>query len=145
MDGPGKHYAKWSKPGGERQIPYDLTFNRNLINKTNEQAKYNQRYWNWEQADSDQRGEGREFQGKRLKGGRNNGKGHMDNNRGGGGNGREVGRAEVLGWGGGGKAENCTWTTIIKKKRKQEEIFVILSKAKCFRYNINSTRMKLIN
>ena len=26
----------------ERQIPYDLTFNRNLINKTNKQAKYNQ-------------------------------------------------------------------------------------------------------
>ena len=29
-------------PGGEGQIPYDLTFNRNLINKTNKQAKYNQ-------------------------------------------------------------------------------------------------------
>ena len=24
--------------------PYDLTFNRNLINKTNKQAKYNQRH-----------------------------------------------------------------------------------------------------
>ena len=36
--------------------------------KTNKQAKYNQRHWNWEQADSDQRGEGREFQGKRVKG-----------------------------------------------------------------------------
>ena len=23
-----------NKPGSERQIPYDLTFNRNLINKT---------------------------------------------------------------------------------------------------------------
>ena len=68
MDGTGKHYAKQNKPGGERQIPYDLTFNRNLINKTNKQAKYNQRHWNWEQADSDQRGEGREFQGKRVKG-----------------------------------------------------------------------------
>ena len=53
---------------GERQIPYDLTFNRNLINKTNKQAKYNQRHWNWEQADSDQREERREFQGKRVKG-----------------------------------------------------------------------------
>ena len=41
MDGTGKHYAK---PGGERQIPYDLTFNWNLINKTNKQAKYNQRH-----------------------------------------------------------------------------------------------------
>ena len=36
-DGTGKHYAKWNKPDSERQIPYDLTFNRNLINKTNEQ------------------------------------------------------------------------------------------------------------
>ena len=34
---------KQNKPGGERQIPYDLTFNRNLINETNKQAKYNQR------------------------------------------------------------------------------------------------------
>ena len=25
MNGPGKYYAKWNKPGGERQIPYDLT------------------------------------------------------------------------------------------------------------------------
>ena len=44
MDGTGKHYAKRNKSGGERQIPYDLTFNRNLINKTNKQAKYNQRH-----------------------------------------------------------------------------------------------------
>ena len=43
MDGTGKHYAKQNKAGGERQIPYDLTFNRNLINKTNKQRKYNQR------------------------------------------------------------------------------------------------------
>ena len=34
MDGSGEHYAKWNKPGGEREIPYDLTFNWNLINKT---------------------------------------------------------------------------------------------------------------
>ena len=44
MDGTGKHYAKRNKPGGERQMPTDLTFNRNLINKTNKQAKYNQRH-----------------------------------------------------------------------------------------------------
>ena len=44
MDGTGEHYAKLNKPGGERQIPHDLTFNRNLINKTNNQAKYNQRH-----------------------------------------------------------------------------------------------------
>ena len=46
MDRTGKHYAKRNKPGGETQIPDDLTFNRNLINKTNKQAKYNQRHWN---------------------------------------------------------------------------------------------------
>ena len=50
-----------------KQIPYDLTFNRNLINITNKQAEYNQRHWNWEQADCDQRGEGMEFQGERVK------------------------------------------------------------------------------
>ena len=37
MDGTGKHYAEWSKPGGERQIPCDLTYKWNLINKTNKQ------------------------------------------------------------------------------------------------------------
>ena len=25
MDGPGEHYAKWSKPVRERQVPYDFT------------------------------------------------------------------------------------------------------------------------
>ena len=44
MDGTGEHYAKRNKPGGERQIPYDLTFKWNLINKTNKQAEYNQRH-----------------------------------------------------------------------------------------------------
>ena len=44
MDGTGELYAKWNKPGSERQIPYDLTFKWNLINKTNKQAKYNQRH-----------------------------------------------------------------------------------------------------
>ena len=59
MDGPGEHYAKWNKPGSERQIPYDLTYKWNLINKTGKKAKYNQRHWNKEQTDSNQRrGEG---------------------------------------------------------------------------------------
>ena len=40
MDGTGEHYAKWNKPGGEGQIPCDLTYKWNLINKTNKQAKY---------------------------------------------------------------------------------------------------------
>ena len=30
-------FAKQNKPGSESQIPYDLTLNRNLINKTNKQ------------------------------------------------------------------------------------------------------------
>ena len=29
----------WKKAGGERQIPYDLTYKWNLINKTKKQAK----------------------------------------------------------------------------------------------------------
>ena len=63
MDGTGEYFAKWNKPGGERQIPYDLTYKWNLIIKTNKQAKYNQRHWNWEQPDSDQRGEGKRVKG----------------------------------------------------------------------------------
>ena len=30
MDGTGEHYAKWNKPGGKRQIPYDLTYKWNF-------------------------------------------------------------------------------------------------------------------
>ena len=44
MDGSGEHYVKLNKPGDERQIPYDLTYKWNVINKTNKQAKYNQRH-----------------------------------------------------------------------------------------------------
>ena len=33
VDGTGEHYAKWNKPGGERQIPYDLTSKWTIINK----------------------------------------------------------------------------------------------------------------
>ena len=29
----GQHYAKWNKPGGEGQIPHDLTFNWSINNK----------------------------------------------------------------------------------------------------------------
>ena len=45
-DRTGEHYAKWNKPGSERQIPYDLTFKWNLSDKTNKQEKYNWRHWN---------------------------------------------------------------------------------------------------
>ena len=37
MDGTGEHYAKWNKSGSERQIPYDLTFKWNLMNKIKKQ------------------------------------------------------------------------------------------------------------
>ena len=43
--GTGEHYAKWNKPGGEGQIPYDLIFNWNIINKRKKQTKYNQTHW----------------------------------------------------------------------------------------------------
>ena len=33
MDGAGNYYAKLNKSVGERQIPYDLTYRRNLMNK----------------------------------------------------------------------------------------------------------------
>ena len=59
MDGTGEHYAKWNKPGGEGQIPCDLTYKWNLINKTNKQAQYSQRHWNKEQTDSNQKGGGK--------------------------------------------------------------------------------------
>ena len=59
IDGTVEYYAKWNKLGSERQIPYDLTYKWNLINKANKQAKYNQRHGNKEQTDSDQRGRGR--------------------------------------------------------------------------------------
>ena len=33
LDGTGEHYVKWNKPDGVGQIPYDLTFNWNIINR----------------------------------------------------------------------------------------------------------------
>ena len=59
MDSTGEHYAKWNKPGSERQIPHDLTYKWNLINKTNKETNYNQRHWNKEQTDSNQKGGGK--------------------------------------------------------------------------------------
>ena len=35
MDGTGDNYAKWNKQVSERQISYDLTYERNLMNKIN--------------------------------------------------------------------------------------------------------------
>ena len=83
MDGTGQHYAKWNKPGGERQIPYGLTYKWNLINKTNKQAKYNQKHWNKEQTDSNHTREGRGIMGGKGEGTtRNMYKRHMDKAKG---------------------------------------------------------------
>ena len=66
--GTGEHYAQWKNSGGEREISFDLTYKWNLINKTNKRAKYNQRCWNKEQTDSNQRGGSREITWEREKG-----------------------------------------------------------------------------
>ena len=39
MDGTGEHYAKSNKPSAQRQIPYDLTYNWNLISKEKKTKK----------------------------------------------------------------------------------------------------------
>ena len=41
MDGPGVYYdyTKWNKPVRERQIPYDFTYMRTLMNKINGQNR----------------------------------------------------------------------------------------------------------
>ena len=36
MEGPRDYPTKWSKPGGERQTLYDITYMWNLKNNTNE-------------------------------------------------------------------------------------------------------------
>ena len=112
MDGFGEYYAKWNKPSGESKIPYYLTYKWNLINKTNKQAKYNQRHWNKEQFDSNPRGGVRET--IRDNGGwpsRSMHKGHMDKAKGGGFKGGRQGWVEQGAWWG-ENGDNCTWTTI---------------------------------
>ena len=39
LDETGHYGSKWNKPVNERKIPYDLTYNWNLMNKINEWAK----------------------------------------------------------------------------------------------------------
>ena len=39
MDGTREPYTKWNKPGEKTQIPYDLTYKWNLINKINKREK----------------------------------------------------------------------------------------------------------
>ena len=55
MEGTGEHYAKWNKPGAERQTPDGLIYKWTLITQRNKQTKYNWRHWNKEQTDSNQR------------------------------------------------------------------------------------------
>ena len=38
-DETGEHYTKLNKTGGERQIPYDLTFNWNILNRRKKTKK----------------------------------------------------------------------------------------------------------
>ena len=82
MDETGKSYAKWNKPDDKRQIPNDLTFNRNLINKTSKQNITKDT--EIENRLTVARGErGGNFRGKGWRVyRRNNYKGLMDNNRG---------------------------------------------------------------
>ena len=47
VDGPGEHYAKWNKPGRERQILYDFTHTWNLMNKAKQRQTHR-----WSEDDS---------------------------------------------------------------------------------------------
>ena len=116
-------------PGSERQIPYDLTFNRNLIIKTNKQNMTKDT--ETEKRPKVTRGErGVNFRGKGWRVCRKNYKEHRDNKKWGWGmGGRWGGLGVSLGWG--EKAENCTWTTIkleekTKNKQKTTSFFQIL-------------------
>ena len=110
MDGTEEHHAKWSKSGGKRQIPYDLTFNRNLINKTNKQAKYNKATETENRLTVTREERGGNFRRKGWRVCRNNYKGHTITGWGVEMGGRWEGLGVGLGWG--EKAENCTRTTI---------------------------------
>ena len=83
MDRTGEHYTKWNKPGDERQIPYDLTINRNLINKTNKQENIAKDIEIGNRLTVIRREKGGDNGGKGWSVYRNNYKGHMDNNKGG--------------------------------------------------------------
>ena len=45
MDGTGECYSKCNKPVGERQIPYDLSCKRNIMNKSNLMNKIEPQAW----------------------------------------------------------------------------------------------------
>ena len=45
MDGSGEHHAKWNKPDGERQIPYDLPYKWNLNQQKKQMSKIKPKTW----------------------------------------------------------------------------------------------------
>ena len=125
MDGTGKYYAKQYKPGSERQIPYDLSFNRNLINKTNKQTKKQNITKDTEIENSltVTRGErGGNLRGKGYRVCRNNYKGTRTISRGGWKWGRDVERAGVLAWGQGKRQK----TVLEQQQQKSSKIYHIV-------------------
>ena len=51
--GTGEYYATWNKSVGETQIPYDLTYKRNITNKNKRMSKTEPKAWkhgtDWQQ------------------------------------------------------------------------------------------------
>ena len=114
MDGTEEHYAKWNKPGSERQMLYDLTFKWNLTNKTNKKENIT-RDIEIKKKLTVTKGDlggvnGRK--GERIF--RNNCKGHMDKTKGQWNQERVMGMVGVGGGVKGGKGRQVlyTWTTI---------------------------------
>ena len=101
----GEYYGKWNKPGGEGQIPYDLTFNRNIINRR--KSKQNiARDIEVKNNLTIARGEGEGIVGRRAF--RNYYKGHMDKTNK---QGREGGLAGM-----GGQGREKMQTTVIEQQ-----------------------------
>jgi len=64
MDGTRESHTEWNEPERQRQIPYDITYNWNLISSTNEHLlrKENQS-WTWRRDLWLPDGRGREWEG----------------------------------------------------------------------------------
>ena len=68
LDGPGYYYAKWNKPFRENDLPYDLTYMWNLIDKINWRTKHSQSHGSVEQTAICQSGGGWGVLNKRMEG-----------------------------------------------------------------------------
>ena len=68
VDGTEEYYGKWNKPGGERQIPYDLTYKRDTMNKNKSTSKTEQETWKHRTAWQGPEGSGEEDTGGKGKG-----------------------------------------------------------------------------